>query len=158
MLTPSQYTTLKNHITASSDLNSIPAGSDGDVQIAALMNAQASPAFTVWKTSVPVADVKDTLNYTTFIGRSGAEREAFAFMLSNHVINPSRPNIRQGVADIFSGAGGSDQRDAFLVLFKRLATRAEKLFATGTGSNAVPANLTFEGQLSYTDVGIARES
>jgi hypothetical protein len=37
-----------------------------------------------------------------------------------------------------------------------VATRAEKLFATGTGSDAVPAQLTFEGSVSGNDVRQAR--
>ena len=45
-----------------------------------------------------------------------------------------------------------------MALAKRDATRAEKLFSTGTGSDATPATMTFEGSLSYSDVSAARNS
>jgi hypothetical protein len=47
-------------------------------------------------------------------------------------------------------------RAALLALWKRLATRGEKLYATGTGSDAVPGTLTFEGNISARDVEEAR--
>jgi hypothetical protein len=43
-------------------------------------------------------------------------------------------------------------------LWKRLASRVEQLFATGTGSDAVPATLGFEGPISVNDVEAARNS
>jgi adenosylcobinamide amidohydrolase len=52
-------------------------------------------------------------------------------------------------------AGGTATRAKLLILWKRLATHAEKALATGTGSDAVPALLTQEGPISYTElVGI----
>jgi hypothetical protein len=39
---------------------------------------------------------------------------------------------------------------------KRAATRAEKLFSTGTGSTASPATMAFEGVVTYQDVSAAR--
>jgi hypothetical protein len=157
-LTSAQIATLRADILADPTLTAIPAGSDGDFTIAAIYNTIFTPSWWVYKSSVPVADVKDALNYTTYIGRSVAEREAFTFMLSNHVIAPNRPNIRQGINDIFSGSGATPvaQRAAFDVLFRREATRAEKLFATGTGTTVSPGTMTVEGAISYQDVGAAR--
>lgn len=159
-LTPAQAQVLAGEIAADPILNAIPLGSDGDAAIAAAFNLVASPDFYVWRTNVPKSQVKDAINYTTFIGRSQAERDAFAFMLSDNMINPSLVNIRTGVADIFSGAGGAavDQRNALIAVFRRKATRAEKVFATGTGSLASPANLVVEGNISGADVSLARES
>jgi hypothetical protein len=36
-----------------------------------------------------------------------------------------------------------------------MATKAEKLFATGTGSDASPAILGWDGILSHNDVSVA---
>lgn len=66
------------------------------------------------------------------------------------------PSNRAFFDDVFSGAGGTNTRAALLVLWKRLATRIEKLFATGTGSDAVPATLVFEGEVSVQDIIEAR--
>lgn len=158
-LTAAQLQALRAAIDADPVLAAIPLGSDGDFQIAAAFNQPASPAFYVWKTSVSVADAKDVLNYTAYIGRSQGERDAFAILFSNHVVNPSRANVRQAIQDIFSGPGATPvaQRAAFDALFKRTAKRGEALFATGTGSEGSPATMTFEGNVSYQDVGDARE-
>jgi hypothetical protein len=67
-------------------------------------------------------------------------------------INPSRTDQRAFFDDVFSAASGDSTRAALLALWKRLATRVEKLFATGTGSDASPATLTFEQPLAYQDV------
>lgn len=156
MLTSQQLTTLKADIAADPALATLPNNDDSNFAIAAAYNVQATPNWTVWKTSVDTAAAKDAINWTEFIGRSQGERDAFQFMLSNHVINPSRVNVRQGIADIFSGASGATSRAALLALSKRTATRAEKLFSTGTGSDASPATMTFEGNLSYSDVSASR--
>lgn len=158
MLTTQQLATLKADILADPQLAALPANDDGAFAIAAAYNLAASPAWVVWRTELPTKDVIDALDWTAFIGRSAGEREAFTFMLRNGVINPARPNVRQGIADIFSGVGGTAQRTALLAMAKRAATRAEKLFSTGTGSDAAPATMTFEGNLSYSDVNAARNS
>lgn len=157
-LTTAQYQTLKTAINADSALSSQPNNSDGAFAIAAALNQLADPAFIVWKSSVSTADCKTATNWTEFIGRSAGERDAWQFMLSNGTINPSQPNVRQGISDIFSGAQGVTTRTALLALSKRSATRAEKIFATGTGSDATPATMGFEGNLSYQDVEIARNT
>lgn len=162
-LTPAQAQTLAAAIAADPVLNAIPLGSDGDAAIAAAFNLAASPDFYVWRTNVPKSQVKDAINYTTFISRSQAERDAFTFMMSDNMINPSLPNIRTGVADIFSGSGAVPiaQRDALTAVFRRKATRAEKLFANtaaGNGAQATPANLVVEGNISGSDVALAREA
>lgn len=157
-LTPAQLTILKNDILSDSTLNAFPMDSDGAFAIAALYAVQASPAFTVWKTNVPTSECKKAMVWTEFIARSVGERDAWTFMLSNGFINPADSNVRQGILDIFSGAQGLASRTALTALAKRLATRSEKLFSTGTGSDASPATMAVEGQLSYQDVLTARAS
>jgi hypothetical protein len=156
-LTTAQLTTLKTDILANAgEFGSIPNTSDGAFTIAAAYNALASPTFIVWRTDIPTKDVKKSIVWTEYIGRSSGEQNAFTFMLSNGTINGGDPNIRQGIQDIFSGPSGATTRANLVALAKRSATRAEKLFATGTGSDASPGTLTFEGSLSYQDVLTAR--
>jgi hypothetical protein len=73
-------------------------------------------------------------------------------------IDPSRANVRQGFNDIFSGTqnNAAAQRTHLLTVSRRKATRAEKLFATGTGSTAAPAALGYEGAVLGVDVEAAR--
>jgi hypothetical protein len=149
-LTPAQLTTLKADIAANSDLNSQPNNSDGNLAIANLYNLNASPNFTVWKASFNAAELAglSTLNNTRL--------QSLAMYLAAGV-NASRADTRAFFDDIFSGAGGVNTRAALLILWKRLAKRGEKLFATGTGSDASPATLVHEGNITPTDVQMARD-
>lgn len=157
-LTSAQLTTLKNNIAASADtvpsgvggcegfigvaVNAIPNSSDGNACVAAMYNRPASPAFTIWKTSVPKFEVGQTFNTADLAGLS----QLNTTRLQNlgdwlPMINPSNANVRQFFDDIFSGAGGANTRAALLILWKQLTTRVGKLYATGTGSDASPATL-----------------
>lgn len=156
MLTTSQLTALKADILADPELASQPISSDGAFAIANAYNQVAAPAFIVWKTDVPTKECKKVMNWTEYIGRSAGERDAWQFMLSNGTINTADVNVRQGIADIFSGASGVQTRTNLLALAKRSATRAEKLLSSGAGSDASPATMGFEGTLSYQDIEQAR--
>lgn len=154
-MTPAQLATLKANILASPDLATFPNNSDGAFAIAALYNIDASPAFTVWKTSVSLQEIMSNgFRWTDVDGLSAAKYRTWDLMNSLGNIDPSKPNVRQGIRDCWGA--GSQQENAILPHLKRLATRGEKLFATGTGSDASPATMTFEGSISYQDVEEAR--
>jgi hypothetical protein len=158
-LTSQQKATLKAHIDASSDLNVYPNNSDGNSSIAQLMNLNAAPAFTVWKTSISRNDVGKAFVATALAAITSGNNDKLAnFAAWNETIDPSRADQRAFFDDVFSVAAGASTRAALLALWKRLATRAEKLFATGTGSDAVPATMGFEGALTFNDVEEARNS
>jgi hypothetical protein len=68
-------------------------------------------------------------------------------------INFAKIKVREGIAKIFAGTGAIAAMRAHILSFaSRLATRAEKILATGTGSIASPATMSFEGQLTERDV------
>jgi hypothetical protein len=157
-LTTAQLQALKAEILADAALNAQPNNSDGAFFIAAELNKLASPAFIVWRTNVPTADIKKAVVWTEYIARSQGERDAFVLINSNFIVNAADANVRQGFADIFSGVTGATTRANLTALAKRSATRAEKVLATGTGTDATPAVMGFEGELSYQDVQAARAS
>lgn len=158
-LTSAQLATLKADIQADSTLNAKPNNPDGNTDIANAYNANASPLFTVWKTNVTITRVGDAFNGTELAGLTTANQTRLQTIaqFSPMGVNPSLADRRQFFDDVFSGAGGTTTRANLLALWKRLARRGEKLFATGTGSDASPATLTFEGVLTYQDVSQARE-
>jgi hypothetical protein len=166
MLTPAQHILVKADILADPVLNAFPNNSDGAFDIAAVYNVTAVPDFWVWRTFVSQAECVgeasvDATNWswTIYIGRSQGERDGWREMFADTGgINPSHANIRQGLADIFSGAGGAAQRTHLLAIARRKATRIEKLLATGTGTTAVPATMGFEGPVGYADILTARNS
>jgi hypothetical protein len=68
-------------------------------------------------------------------------------------INPSKANIRAGIAATWVGnAQLLAVQAAVLAGCKRKATRTERLLATGTGSDGSPGLLTYEGGLSLGEV------
>jgi hypothetical protein len=157
-LTTQQLVTLKAHIDGDPALAAQPNNADGNTAIAAAMNLAASPAFTVWRTNVSLRDVGAAFNGSELAGLTTANQtrlQTIALYLTAGV-NPSVASNRAFFDDVFSGAGGTNTRASLLVLWKRLATRAEKLYATGTGSDAVPATLVVEGALTFRDVEEAR--
>lgn len=157
-LTSAQLTTLKAAINSDPSLSVLPNNDDAAFTIAAAFNALASPAFLVWRTDIPTKDIKKAVVWTEYVGRTQGERDAFVLINSNGIVNAADANVRQGFSDIFSGPLGATTRANLTALAKRDATRAEKLFSTGTGSDASPATMSFEGQLSYRDVLQARAS
>lgn len=169
MLTNAQLVTLKADILADPAFDSVPPGSDGAFTIAAAYNLVAVPDFWVWRTAVSKAEYVQTtsgdgttFNWTGagFITRSVGERDAWRELFNDAgLCNPALASVRQAFQDIFSGgtAPAPANRTHLTTISRRKATRAEKLYATGTGSIASPATLVVEGALSYLDVQNARE-
>lgn len=171
-LTTAQYQALRNDVAAntnapggssvyaSTPINQIPNNSDGNDAIAAYYNGLTAPAFVVWRTSVSIGDVGKTFNANDLAGLSSLNTQRLQNLASwlSSGVNPSLASVRQFFDDIFSGAGGSATRTALLALWKRSARRVETLFATGTGSDAVPATLVVEGTVASRDIEMARNS
>lgn len=159
-LTVSQLQTLKTDLNA--NFSGVP-----DEEAAAAYNLNASPDFWVWKTSLSERECVEqpspdstTFSWPQYIARTEAERSGWNRLFSSGVVNPALPNVRQAVADIFSGAQAAPtaQRAHLLAIARRLATRGEKLFSTGTGSTASPATMGSEGPITSQNVSEARNS
>ena len=153
-LTPAQQATLKTSIQADPAFNSLPQNSDGAYAIALAYDLPATPNWTVWKSNVTINEVGKKFNGAELAGLTTGNQtrlQTIAQYMAGGV-NPSLLDNRQFFDDVFSGAGGTNTRAALLILWKRLANRSEKLFSTGTGSDAAPATMTVEGTLSYSDV------
>jgi len=164
MLTPAQLQALKADILTNSDLNSQPMNSDGAFEIARRYNLAASPAFSQiikgrsrrFCTLISVIFTTSAITSGTVV-RKAVRRSPWVQMFMGDQADFSKDNLRAGIAAIFAGSAQANaQRDHCLAAGKRTATRAEKLFATGTGSQASPAKLGFEGELTYSDVEQAR--
>lgn len=173
-LTPAQLATLKANITASADLvqagtvdcgafvgvavNAVPNTGDGNVCLSQVYKLAASPDFTVWKTNVPLGQVGRGFNTTELAGLTSLNTQRLQNLAAWLVlgVNPSLASDRAFFDDVFSGAGGTNTRAALLILWKRLANRGERVYATGTGSNAVPGLLVFEGTITASDIATAR--
>jgi len=162
MLTPAQMATMKANILATPALNAQPNNSDGAFFIANYYNQTASPAFIVWRSLVLQDDVMlNGFDWARVDNLSAGKARIWEWMFDNEsrAFNPSQPNTRAGIDAVWVGTQADlDVRAAVYVRCKRSATRGEQLLASGTGSDATPATMSFEGQLSYQDVQNARNS
>lgn len=159
-LTAAQKVTLKAYIQADPVLNAQPSSYDGTVVIAGHLNALAVPAFIAWKTQTTINEIGKAFDGGELAGLSTANQtrlQTLALYLASGV-NPSIASNRQFYDDVFAGPSGALTRAALLVLWKRSARVIEKMFATGTGTDAAPASLVFEGAISHDDIEIARNS
>ena len=179
-MTPQQLTTLKTYIDSQPDLSSDPNNDDGFVATAKKLNAVASPAYLVWRSSVARTEIYNTTGdggstwaWDTYKGQSTAEQGAWREMFMGDSAPFDKLNTRVGVGKIFSGTGAqAAQRDHVLSIGRRQVTRAEKLFAVAvtnppanTGNDGVAGNrgtatnpdvMTFEGLVTASDVQQAR--
>lgn len=169
-MTPEQIPAFRTALLAATDpaLQAAVVGRN-DTEVARLVNLNTAPAFIVNRTSLTRHELitGTSPTGTTFtwggatggyINRSQGERDAFREMFnSTGAVNPGQTNIQTAFNDIFSGAGaGAVANRAHILAFsKRTATVAERMLATGTGSDASPGTLTFEGKVTIDDVGRA---
>lgn len=162
MLTTAQAQAIKAVILADPALAGLPMNSDGAFAIADALNLEASPAFVVWRTSVPQDEItQNGFTWTEIDNLSVGKARIWEWLFLNATrsMNPSKPNVRAGIVECWSGTAGkvAVQTSVFSHC-KRNATRAEKALATGTGTDATPAQMTYEGMLSYQDIEQARNT
>lgn len=166
-LTPTQKATLHSDMISRPELATMIANGD-DIGLAEFYNTPVTPSFVVWKTIVTQEEYQSEQSPSStyfnwsgtggYIARSQGERDAWRVMFVSGSVNPSKPNVITAFNDIFSGtgAGAVNNRSHLLAMSKRNANLIEKLLAVGTGTDASPATITFEGNLSYIDASEAR--
>ena len=157
-LTPAQLTTLAAHIRASTDPAVVSALANGaDNELARLYNLDAVPAFVVWRSNVGITETGKQFVGTEWAGMTSANHtrlQTVAQWLAGGY-NAALADIRAMFDDIWSGAGGVLTRARLLTMWKRNTRLVERVFATGTGSIAVPGVLVFEGEVSGDDIASA---
>jgi len=156
-MTPAQLLLIKAEIDADGTLNALPMTPDGAFAIADALNLDAAPAWVVWKSAVLVDDIMQDMDWTRVDNLSNGKARSWDWMTKAGTINAGRANIRAGIDSVWVGtAPDLAVRAAIYVRCKRAATRAEKILSMGTGTDAVPATMGFEGAVSYRDVEQAR--
>lgn len=177
-MTPEQRTALKAAVLASQD-QAIQAAAAGrnDTELARLLNLPST--FVVWRTTTDADAVADAITWAsltpadtadgtaTFTNRAlacQAKQINLQIMLQGRQSIPSgKLNFRQGLQDALmnvpAGANGAlldagwAGASKVKATISRFATVAEKVFATGAGTAAVPGNLVFDGDVNTGDIG-----
>lgn len=156
MLTTEQQATLKAFVEADPTLSQIPHSYDGAFAIADALQDQATPEFIVWRTSVTQDEImQNGFDWVRVDNLSVGKARIWEWLFDNQsaTCNPSKVNVRAGIDECWKGtAADLAVRAAIYVHCKRPANLLEKLFATGTGTDASPATMTIEGSISYNDV------
>ena len=102
-------------------------------------------------------------DWTLVDNLTAGKARIWEWMTQLGVINPSQANVRAGIIASISGTGAAfpTMRTAIFGHCQRLATRFEKLLATGSGTQSTdqgvgPGIATVPGPLSWNDVLTAR--
>lgn len=158
-MTDAQIAALRTALLADTDPNVQAAvTARNDTEVARLYNLPST--FIVWRTVV----LQDEITQNGFawvevdnLSVGKARIWEWLFLNQTRSINPSRPNVRAGIAECWSGnAARLAVQAVVLGHCKRPATFAERVFASGTGTNATPGDLgSFVGSITINDVGQA---
>ena len=129
-----------------------------DIELADWFNVDSTKV--VFKTSVPLATVGKSFEATGLSSMTSANNDRIvSFALWNpQGVDPTRADHRQFFDDAFSPASGATTRARLYALWRRFATRAEAALATGTGTDASPGALVFEGKLNYAEASEIRSA
>ena len=155
-LTPAQLTTLKADIQGNTNqtvIDALAAGANN--AIADWYNETASPDWWVYKLNVPIEEVSEAIELDDIANMTTGDNEklkTFYALRTASGVFPSKASERTGFDDIFSAAAGDDSQQALAALWRRTASNFEKLFSTGTGSNADPATMEVQGPVSIQDI------
>lgn len=154
-MTPAQTATLKAALLADPALAQYITDYRDDL-IRDYYNEPASPAYIVWRTAVTQDEIMlNGFDWARVDNLSAGKARVWVWMFDNQAksFNPSKANVRAGIDQTWVGtAPDLAVRAAVYVHCKRACNRVERLFATGTGSDAVPGLMAFEGEITTSDV------
>lgn len=156
MLTPAQITTLRAacfvdptaaaFFTAPGDAAGLQAYLNGDTTHIA------------WRTLVTQDEImQNGFDWVQVDNLSVGKARIWEWLFSNEArsMNPAKANVRAGIEECWKGTAAMlAVRAAVYVHCRRVATAAEKVFATGTGTEANPALLGWEGSVSPVEAAM----
>ena len=151
---PINYTALKDYIAAVPEWAAMPKNSDTAFFIAVELNKEAPNNYVVWRTAVPVDEImRNGLDWTRVDNLSVGKARIWDWMTRLDTLNPSKVNIRAGIDATWVGtAADLAVRAVVYTHCKRKASVVEKLFATGTGTDASPSTMGYEGPMPYQEI------
>ncbi len=159
MLTEIQNQKLRDDINQNPALSGLPNNSDQAFFIKDFYNDQPPEPWFVWNTNVLAEDVMNNgFVWSTVDQLNAGKARIWEWLTRFGSFNPSKPNVRQGLADAFGA--NSPMASGIITHCKKESSLVQKLFSSGTGSNAVPAtldsNINQNFLLSYQEVITAR--
>lgn len=154
-MTPEQYQLLANHIRTNTDpaiVAALPLRNDGQIQEWYNLDS----AFVVWRSLLTPEQAREAISGGDGLAQldnlTVGKRDSLLWALGGetHPTNTAQRTAIEGLCGT-----QNTLKAAILAAQKRFATRAEAIYVTGTGTNAVPGTLGWEGLLSVNDVSTA---
>ena len=163
MLTTEQQAIFKAALLAETDDELVGYRTNGQTPlIAKWYNTASAPGYIVWRSSVSQDEImQNGFDWTRVDNLSVGKSRIWEWMFNNQgrEFNPSKPNVRAGIDATWVGtAADLAVRTSVYIHCKREATRIEKMFAVGSGTDNSPSTMMFEGELSEYDVTIALQT
>lgn len=159
-MTPSQLATLKAYILSVPELAAKPLNTDGDYEIAEIINRTAVPDYIVWKSNVSIDEImRNGMDWARVDNLSIGKARIWDWLGKLGTFDAGKVNVRAGIDAAWVGtAADLAVRAAIYVHCKRPASVFEKVLATGLGTDVSPSTMGAEGPVSYPEVGAARRS
>lgn len=147
--TQANFNTIKAYILGTPALAAL-MNSGQSQQVADALNAASSPAYIVWRTSVnPDEIMRNGMDWTRVDNLTVGKSRIWEWMTRLGTFDCSRDNIRAGIDATWVGTSADlAVRATVYTHCKRTATVLEKVCASGTGSDASPATMTYEGAIT----------
>lgn len=152
-LSQSQLVTLNADMQTNPDVQAMVSAQD-DIGLAAYYSTETVDKG--WITNFTLRSLFEVIDWQETIARSVAERDTLQFMFNLGQIDAGQTNVRQGLADIYSGGTlrSVAQRAALVEAAQRLVNRVEKLLSVNFTGGVY--TLEYEGPLSIRDAAIVR--
>ena len=154
-LTPQQLTTLRAACFASPTAAAFFAEPGNAAGLQSHLNAAASPAFYVWRDRVTQDEImQNGFDWTRVDNLSVGKARVWEWLFDNaqSSINPSKPNVRAGIEQVWQGTTADlNVRAAVYVHCRRLVSVAERAFATGVGTEANHGDAAWVGSVSSVE-------
>lgn len=144
-----QLDALKAAIVADSALTQWRAARRDDL-IAAYYNEPASPTFTIWRRDVTAEEIGNAWVGTDIDGMSALNMQRLQLMFASRpsgLFDMTRADLRAAFENPFGTNQNNASRVAMRTVWKRTINRVERLFATGTGSDATPGVAPWYGTI-----------
>jgi hypothetical protein len=155
LTTEQQKATLKAYIESVPAYMAQPHNSDGAYAVMEELNKEASPAFTVWKTSVSVDEImRNGMDWARVDNLTVGKARIWDWLGRLGSFDASKTNVRAGIDAAWVGtAADLAVRASIYVHCKENASVIEKLLAAGgAGSLADPATMAVEGPIGYQEI------
>lgn len=148
-----QRETLAAHIRASADPDVVAAlAIRNDTELARLYNLDST--FYVWRTRIDPDEYREAMDWTEVDNLTAGKARIWEWITQGMTlhIDASRQNVRAGLNNAWNN---TDTKTALLAIASRFATVCEQIFATGTGTEASPGTMDWEGAVTIGDIGRA---